>query len=101
MSDVEIAQLTPAAVPVSKKSSWSRILVALAAAVSASSATAYAVQHKNRSGDSPVSSLQRRLGEPNIIADSSGDLIHEDSWTCGGSETLGCVGGWSKLTLKV
>jgi len=38
MSDVEIAQLTPAAVPVSKKSSWSRMLVALAAAVSASSA---------------------------------------------------------------
>ncbi len=39
MSDVEIAQLTPAAVPVGKNSSWSRIFVALAAAVSASSAT--------------------------------------------------------------
>lgn len=79
MSDVEMNQLTPA--PVSK-TSWSRIVVALAAAVVASAATAYAVQHKNRSGDSQVL-LQRRLG-PDLIAspEELGDSIHEDSWTC-------------------
>ena len=82
--DVELAQHMQAA-PVSKKYSWSRMVVALAAAVAASAATAYAVRHNNRSGDGPQPhslSLQRRLGEPTIIADSSGDLIHEDSWTC-------------------
>ena len=77
MSDVEMNQLKPAAAPVSKKSSWSRIVVAL---VAASAATAYAVQHK-RSGDSHVS-LQRRLGDLILSPEELGDSIHEDSWTC-------------------
>ena len=81
MADVELAQLKPAAAPVSKKSSWSRMFVALAAAVAASAATAYAVQHKNRSGDSQVS-LQRRLGDLILSPEELGDSIHEDSWTC-------------------
>ena len=55
--DVELAQHMQAA---PKKYSVSRMLVALAAAVAASAATAYAVQHKNRLGDGPAS-LQRRL----------------------------------------
>ena len=40
--DVELAQHMQAP----KKYSWSRMIVALAAAVAASAATAYAVQHK-------------------------------------------------------
>ena len=55
--DVELAQHMQAA---PKKYSVSRMLVALAAAIAASAATAYAVQHKNRLGDGPAS-LQRRL----------------------------------------
>ena len=75
MSDVEIAQLTPAAAPVSKKTtSWSRVVVALAAAVAASTATAYAVRHKNRSGDSQVS-LQRRLELSTCVPEFDCDLF--------------------------
>ena len=85
--DVELAQHMQAA---PKKYSVSRMLVALAAAVAASAATAYAVQHKNRLGDRPAS-LQRRLWNrtireelPDIIVppEELGDSIHEDSWTC-------------------
>ena len=76
--DVELAQHMQAA---PKKYSVSRMLVALAAAVAASAATAYAVQHKNRSGDSQVS-LQRRLGDLILSPEELGDSIHEDSWAC-------------------
>ena len=107
--DVELAQHMQAA---PKKYSVSRMLVALAAAVAASAATAYAVQHKNRLGDGPAS-LQRRLWNltireelpdqrrltiveelPDLIVppEELGDSIHEDSWTCVPQEESECTG---------